>query len=73
MSGALALLTNRDWDRTRVEDVIKRAIAPFEEARRRWFSVEGPSATLGSDVASALALALNELATNAIKFRRALE
>jgi PAS domain S-box-containing protein len=68
MSEALDLLTNRDWDRASIEDIVKRAIAPFEEAHRRRFAIAGPAASLSSDTALALALALHELATNAIKY-----
>ena len=68
MSEALDLLTNRDWDRASIEDIVKRAIAPFEEAHRRRFAIEGPPAALSADTALALALAMHELATNAIKY-----
>lgn len=68
MSDALDLLTNRDWDRAPIEDVVRRAIAPFENAQRERFVIEGPNATLASDTALALALAMHELATNAIKY-----
>jgi PAS domain S-box-containing protein len=68
MAEALDLLTNRDWDRAPIEDVIARAIVPFEDVVRRRFTLVGPGAALSSDVALALALALHELATNAIKY-----
>jgi two-component sensor histidine kinase len=62
---ALDLLTTRDWDRVAVADVVVRALAPFDAQR---FSTTGAEASLGSDSSLVLALALHELATNAVKY-----
>jgi two-component sensor histidine kinase len=63
---ALDLLTTRDWDRVAVADVVMRALAPFDSGQR--FSLSGVEASLSSDTSLVLALALHELATNAVKY-----
>jgi two-component sensor histidine kinase len=63
---ALDLLTTRDWDRVAAADVVMRALAPFDSGQRT--SVTGVDASLGSDNSLILALALHELATNAVKY-----
>lgn len=63
---ALDLLTARDWDRVAVEDIVARALAPFDPGDR--FATSGADASLGSDSSLLLALALHELATNAVKY-----
>jgi PAS domain S-box-containing protein len=59
-----SLLTERNWDRARVADVAHRAVAPFPRER---FRIEGPEAHIEASGSSLLALALHELATNAVK------
>ncbi len=63
---ALDLLTTRDWDRVAAADVVMRALAPFESGQR--FTIAGPEAPLNPDTSLVLALALHELATNAVKY-----
>lgn len=63
---ALDLLTTRDWDRVAAADVVMRALAPFDSGQRS--NVVGVDALLSSDSSLILALALHELATNAVKY-----
>jgi two-component sensor histidine kinase len=63
---ALDLLTTRDWDRAAASDVVIRALAPFDSGQRS--NATGVDASLGSDNSLILALALHELATNAVKY-----
>lgn len=63
---ALDLLTTRNWDRVAVADVAARALAPFDAEDR--FDIAGVEASVNSDTSLVLALALHELATNAVKY-----
>jgi PAS domain S-box-containing protein len=68
LSNAHDLLTQQDWDRVSMRDMIHRALAPFQENRNARFSVSGPDAILAANPALLLAMALHELATNAVKY-----
>jgi two-component sensor histidine kinase len=48
--------------------MILRALAPFQENRTARFTVAGPDAILAANPALLLAMALHELATNAVKY-----
>ena len=50
-----------------LQDIVDAALAPFEFEEAR-FMVSGPQTLLGSKQALSLALALHELATNAVKY-----
>ena len=45
-----------------------RALAPFQENRQSRFTISGDNVILGSNQALLLAMALHELATNAVKY-----
>lgn len=60
LAGVHNLLTERNWNRALMGDVVQRA------ARDR-FKVDGPEAHTEAKDSSLLALALHELATNAVK------
>ena len=59
-----SLLTERNWDRVLVADVVQRAVAPFPRDR---FKIEGPAAHVDGNGSLLLGLGLHELATNAVK------
>ncbi len=65
MAEAHDLLTNQDWGQVAVTDIVTRAIAPFDPKR---FSLRGDDASLSSAKALLLAMAVHELATNAVKY-----
>ena len=61
------LLTDEDWKRTALLTVIRNALEPYSGSANR-ITIIGDEATLVSPkVAQALTLAINELATNALK------
>jgi len=66
LAKALDLLTTRDWERVAMDEIVQRTLAPFDLQER--FQISGPDTSLSSDNSLVLALALHELATNAIKY-----
>src|SRR3954453_12910011 len=61
------LLTAANWAAAPLHDVIRTALTPFRTGEGR-FTVSGPSLVVKSRQALALSLAINELATNAMKY-----
>ncbi|MBS1301775.1 chemotaxis protein CheB [Loktanella sp. SALINAS62] len=68
--GALAtahnILTRREWSGACLKEIVLAALDTFNEDDSR-ADISGPEVKLGPDMAIALAMALHELATNAIK------
>jgi two-component sensor histidine kinase len=60
-------LTTANWAAGGVHNIVQGALAPHRTREGR-FSVSGPDIILGAKQALSLALALHELATNAIKY-----
>lgn len=67
LAQAQSLLTHSGSAEAGVQDVIEQALRPFEGATQRCH-VAGPVVMLSSQQALALALAVNELGTNALKY-----
>ncbi|PLR27932.1 hypothetical protein SGCZBJ_06165 [Caulobacter zeae] len=65
LSRAHNVLTNADWRAASLRRLIEGAIAPFGPER---FTVRGGDAHLRPEKALAVAMALHELATNAVKY-----
>jgi PAS domain S-box-containing protein len=65
LAAAHDLLTRNGWDAFQLDELLARALEPF---RLRRFDLSGPSVRLEARIAVALALALHELATNAVKY-----
>jgi two-component sensor histidine kinase len=61
------MLTAADWSAMPLSDLIETTIAGSGVSRSR-FHIEGPQVGLASKAALALALALHELTTNAVKY-----
>src|SRR3954470_8983894 len=61
------LLTAANWAAAPLHDVIRTALVPFRTGEGR-FAVSGPPLIVKSRQALALSLAINELATNALKY-----
>ncbi len=66
LSAAHDLLTQADWARANIADVVRGSLSPHADLAR--FRIDGPDLELSSKCALALALALHELATNANKY-----
>ena len=67
LSSAHELLTERDWKKVSMNEVVIRALQPHRNGDGR-FDLSGPDLDIEEKKAVALALALNELATNAQKY-----
>lgn len=65
LSRAHDTLTRASWSHGRIGELVDGAIAPFDPSR---FSVEGEDFDLTPQKALAVAMALHELATNAVKY-----
>jgi len=67
LARAQSLLTRSDFAEAPVRDVIEEALAPFRAGTGQ-FNIDGPRVMLPSQQALTLSLAINELATNALKY-----
>ncbi|MGE3332309.1 MAG: sensor histidine kinase [Rhodospirillaceae bacterium] len=68
LSSAHNVLSNKNWEGAYLEDVVSSILAPYAGPRAARAVVDGPNVALRPHVAIALALVLNELATNAVKY-----
>ncbi len=68
LSKAHDVLTNADWEHGELSTIVREAIAPFEDAAAPRFVLEGGEVRLDPNAALAVAMALHELATNAVKY-----
>ncbi len=68
LSNAHDVLTHQDWDQIAVQDIVTRALAPFQENRNARFCIHGDDTVLDSNQALLLSMTLHELATNAVKY-----
>lgn len=68
LAGAHDVLTDRGWEEARLVDIVASATAPFDGGATARIHMGGDQVTLSSRPATALALALHELSTNAVKY-----
>jgi len=68
LSEAHDILVQESWAGADLETVVRNALAPYAQADREVFRLEGPSTRLSPRQAVAMALVLHELATNAVKY-----
>jgi two-component system CheB/CheR fusion protein len=68
LASAHDLLTIENWNRALLRDIAERALKPFQEQHRARLLIEGDDVWLDANKASMLAMALHELATNAVKY-----
>lgn len=68
LSDAHNLLTEHNWEGTTLHRVVEMALRPHRSDRGERFEVSGPEVHLSPKTALAIAMALHELATNAIKY-----
>ena len=64
------LLGREKWDGAGLHDLVREALAPFSvtEGRSERFTIEGDNVRLSPKATLALGIAVNELATNAVKY-----
>jgi PAS domain S-box-containing protein len=65
LSNAYDALTQENWDRTPLRDVVRRALEPFQKER---IAIVGPYVPLDASKALLMTMVLHELATNAVKY-----
>jgi PAS domain S-box-containing protein len=68
LSKAHDVLTREKWEGAPLTDIVERAIAPYRGDKSDRFIVEGPGLRVSPRFALALAMALHELCTNAVKY-----
>ena len=67
LAAAHDILTQESWETASITTVIGDALAPYRGQQKR-FEIDGPDLRLPPKTAVSLALALHELATNAVKY-----
>ena len=60
-------LTQHDWERAELSAIVRSTVQPHYDVPGR-FSIEGPEVYLGAKSSLAVAMAIHELCTNAIKY-----
>ena len=68
LSGAHDILTRENWETADLRDIVATCVEPFEPEVGARFEVQGPALRVAPKAAVALAMALHELATNAVKY-----
>jgi two-component sensor histidine kinase len=68
LSDAHNLLTEQNWEGATLGAVVEMALRPYRSEREDRFAVDGPEVRLPPKTALAIAMALHELTTNAIKY-----
>ncbi|HEX2552142.1 MAG TPA: HWE histidine kinase domain-containing protein [Microvirga sp.] len=62
------VLTRESWEGAGLAEIVAQAVAPFRQQREDRVETRGPEVWLSPRMALAIAMALQELATNAVKY-----
>jgi two-component sensor histidine kinase len=62
------VLTDRSWAHVALHDIVAQAVEPYRSRGENRIHVQGPSVQVPPGMALPLAMALQELATNAVKY-----
>ncbi|MEE1657239.1 PAS domain S-box protein [Microvirga sp. CF3062] len=68
LSRAHDVLTRENWESADLYDIVEQAVAPYSSRGEDRLHLAGPRARVPPRMALALAMALQELATNAVKY-----
>lgn len=68
LSQAHDVLTRENWGKARLSQIVSQAIAPYLDRGSDRFHIEGPEVHLTPQQALSMAMAFQELATNAAKY-----
>ncbi|WP_262028962.1 PAS domain-containing sensor histidine kinase [Microvirga sp. Mcv34] len=68
LSRAHDVLTRENWEGAGLIEIVRGAMAPYRHERENRLHMEGPDVRLSPRMALAIAMALQELATNAVKY-----
>jgi PAS domain S-box-containing protein len=68
LSAAHDVLTRENWEGAGLKEIVDGALGPYEQDREGRLSVTGPDVRLSARAALGVAMALHELATNAVKY-----
>lgn len=68
LAGAHDVLTNRGWEEARLAEIVATATAPFDSGENTRIHFGGDTVVVSSRAATAIALAMHELSTNAVKY-----
>jgi len=68
LSRAHDVLTRENWEGAGLVEIIWEALSPYRHEREDRLRMEGPDVRLSPRMALAIAMALQELATNAVKY-----
>ena len=68
LSRAHDVLTRENWEGAGLIEIVLKALAPYRQERENRLHVQGPDTRLSPRMAMAIAMALQELATNAVKY-----
>ncbi|WP_336485308.1 sensor histidine kinase [Methylobacterium nigriterrae] len=68
LSRAHDVLTRENWEGANLSEVVTQAIAPYRGRGGERFRVDGPDVRLCPRMSLAIAMAIQELATNAVKY-----
>ena len=68
LSRAHNVLTEENWNGANLHTMVESSLEVFQEQDRKTFIIQGPELRIGPHAALSIALALHELAINAVKY-----